>query len=123
MSEVSAADVRDLLMGYRFRGVREADYQQAIEDILAQRVEVPFEREVWLTRRDRIDFLFDGGLGIEVKVDDTRAKIIRQLGRYAQSERVTELLLASSRPSLVDNIPDVILGVPVMTLALRGALL
>lgn len=123
MSNPSAREVRELLMRYRFRGVTEADYQEIIEDTLNQHLTASFQREVWLTRRDRIDFLIDGGVGVEVKVDDTRARIIRQLGRYAQSESVSELLLVSPRPSLVAGIPEMILGVPVTTLALRGALL
>lgn len=119
---LTAIEVTALLRGFRFRGRSETDYQETIESIFKDR-EVAFEREVWLTPKDRIDFVLEGGLGIEVKVDDTRARIIRQLGRYAQSEKVSSLLLVSSRQTLVAGIPQEILGVSVRTLALRGAVL
>lgn len=108
------------LSRYRFTGRNERAYQDAIESVLTD-CGLEVEREVILTPQDRIDFMV-GGLGIEVKTDDTRARVIRQLGRYAGHERVQALLLVSSKPELALSIPPVIHDVSVRGLALRGRL-
>lgn len=56
-----------------------------------------FHREVRLTPEDVIDFVVDDRLGIEVKVDGSLSEVTRQLHRYAHSERVSELLLVTTR--------------------------
>jgi hypothetical protein len=114
--------VTDLLSSYRFSGRNEEDYQDAVEDVLVKQG-VQYEREVWLTPRDRIDFLVEPGWGVEVKVDGSRSEHLRQLGRYATSERVQGLVLASSRLALLADIPPAIHDVPLRTLHLRGRLM
>lgn len=52
-------------------------------------------REFRLSARDRIDVLV-GGVGVEVKIQGSRRDIFRQLERYAESEHVTALVLATS---------------------------
>jgi hypothetical protein len=59
--------------------------------------QVPYEAEVILAPSDRIDFLI-GRVGIEVKIGHPRRAILRQLERYARSDRVDTLLLVSSAP-------------------------
>lgn len=83
-------------------------------------VSVPFEREVVLTAKDRIDFLIGGELGLEVKVDGSLSDVTRQLHRYAQCERVTHLLLVSTRMRL-RSIPCELNGKRVDFLHLTGA--
>lgn len=58
---------------------------------------VPHEAEVTLSAADRIDFLV-GRVGVEVKIGQPRRAILRQLERYAGSDRLDELLLVSSAP-------------------------
>ena len=58
---------------------------------------LPYEAEVTLSAADRIDFLL-GRVGVEVKIGQPRRQILRQLERYAGSERLDELLLVSSAP-------------------------
>lgn len=58
---------------------------------------IPFEAELRLTAADRIDFLI-GRVGVEVKIGQPRRAILRQLERYAGSDRLDELLLVSSAP-------------------------
>lgn len=53
------------------------------------------QREVKLTARDRIDVLVDG-VGVEVKVQGSRRDIFRQLERYAESDQISALVLATS---------------------------
>jgi hypothetical protein len=63
---------------------------------------VPYEAEVSLSAADRIDFLV-GRVGVEVKIGQPRRQILRQLERYAGSDRLNELLLVSSAPFPADG--------------------
>ena len=58
---------------------------------------IPYKAEVILAPSDRIDFLV-GRVGVEVKIGHPRRAILRQLERYARSDRVDTLLLVSSAP-------------------------
>lgn len=83
-----------VLSGYLFRSTTEADLQHAISELLRAH-DIEHEREVQLgSRADRIDFLA-GDVGIEVKVDGGVNEVARQLQRYAQSDRVVHLVLAT----------------------------
>lgn len=93
---MTADEVVELLGRFRFRHTSEEDLQRAIAQVL-ERSGVPFRREVKLGPRDRIDFLLDGGVGIEVKVKGSATQAARQLQRYAKSDQVTELVLVTSR--------------------------
>lgn len=57
---------------------------------------ITFEREVRLTPEDRIDFLV-GGVGIELKIDGSGHRLLRQLSRYARSPRVERLIVVTTR--------------------------
>lgn len=113
-------EIVDLLNRHRFRGRDEEDYQDVIESVLVQS-QVPYLREEDLSATDRIDFLL-GSTGVEVKTKGSPSAITRQLSRYARSERINHLVLVSSRVRLL-QVPEVIHGVPVTTLALRGGML
>jgi hypothetical protein len=73
----------------------EADLGDQIAGRLAAKG-VEFEREVWLNNTDRIDFLV-GGVGLELKLKGPVSAVTRQLMRYAQSERVSSLVLVTTR--------------------------
>lgn len=79
-----------------------------------------FTREVVLGPRDRIDFMI-GDVGIEVKVGGGQTALIRQLHRYAQSQRVGRLLVVSTDPSLYP-LPATLGGVDIVTLLLDTCL-
>lgn len=71
---------------------------------------IRYEREVRLGDGDVIDFMFDGGLGMEVKLRGAgRMAIWRQLERYARHDSVKALLLASNTAM---GLPATILGKP-----------
>lgn len=81
---------------YRFRFASEAQLQESIEAALTD-AELGFVREERLTARDRIDFLCpEQMVGIEVKVDGATAAVEQQLARYAESDRVGELILITA---------------------------
>ena len=58
---------------------------------------ISYKAEVILAPSDRIDFLI-GRVGVEVKIGHPRRAILRQLERYAGSDRIDALLLVSSAP-------------------------
>lgn len=57
---------------------------------------IQFEREV-VVHGGRIDFLCQDGVGIEVKVDGSMAKLVRQIHAYLTDECIHELLVVTSR--------------------------
>lgn len=94
--------------------------QDAIAGVLSEHG-FTFSREARLTTSDVIDFLVDRA-GLEVKVDGSLSDVTRQLHRYAQSDRVSELLLVTTR-SKHRAMPASLSGKPVRVLhLLRGCL-
>ena len=91
---VQFADLRALLLGSTFHFQNEADLQEGFAMLLTAHG-VPFQREVRLSKKDRIDFLVDGGLGVELKVAMSAASVLRQLHRYAEHEEIAALLLVT----------------------------
>ena len=93
----------------------EYDLHRLVLDTLS-RQGVPFAHEVSLAPRCRID-LMCGGVGIEIKRGRVeRAKVLRQLTRYAACERVAGLILVTEK-SL--GMPREIGGKPVRVVCLN----
>ena len=93
----------------------EYDLHRRVMDTLS-RQGVPFAHEVSLAPRCRID-LMCGGVGIEIKRGRVeRAKVLRQLTRYAACERVAGLILVTEK-SL--GMPREIGGKPVRVVCLN----
>lgn len=107
----------DAIRRRRFRYVDEDELQRGLAAALeADGFEI--EREVILSPRDRIDILA-GRVGIEVKVAGQAASVVRQLERYAESDRVDELVLVTSRVRHL-AVPSEIGGKPVSVVAIAG---
>lgn len=95
MNELLQA-IRHALTHRRIPTTPESVLQERIAGILTS-ISVPFDREVHLSEKDRIDFLVGGHLGIEVKVDGGLSAVTRQVHRYAQHERIESLVLVTTR--------------------------
>ncbi len=54
------------------------------------------KREVDLGDGDVIDFMLAGGLGLEVKLKETKRAIYRQCERYCRHSQVSQLILVSA---------------------------
>lgn len=81
--------------------------------------ETVIERERRLGPRDIVDFLIDGRIVIEVKMNQAQPRaVVRQLERYAAHEGVEALLLATNRRVLL---PAVLAGKPVAQVSLGEA--
>lgn len=110
---LSTADLIAVFLGYRFTVSSEDDLQRAIAAAL-EKAGVPFEREVRLTPRERIDFL-SGGVGIECKIGGSPGNLARQVRRYCEHEDVDQVLVVTNQPSHA-SLPDHIEGKPVVVL-------
>lgn len=117
-TEALVERVRSVLTAMPLRTTVEALLQEQIAAALAAAA-LPFSREVHLSKKDRIDFLCGGALGLEVKVDGGVSDVTRQLHRYAQSERIARLVLVSTRMRLL-TIPRELNGKRVDFIHLAG---
>jgi len=116
---VKAIELARYLESFRYATSSEAALQEGIAESL-RRAGLAFEREVELLPGDRIDFLA-GPIGVEVKLTAGLSPVTRQLHRYAQSARVTELLLVTSSLRLA-RVPRFLNRKPVHVAALLGGL-
>ena len=93
---MSANQLLVALARYRIDSTTEASFQAGVERVL--RAEgITFEREVRLNDRDRIDFLLESGIGLELKTQGGENAVHRQLLRYAESDLIAELVLCTTR--------------------------
>lgn len=107
-----------LLRRNRFRLGHEDLLQQDVE-ALFRREGVPYQREFILGPADRVDFLVDGRIAVELKIRARKRVIYGQLVRYAAHDIVESLVLASVTPM---GIPPMANGkvVHVVPLGLSG---
>ncbi len=117
----TVAQLSDIIAARRYRFTDEDTLQRGIA-IALEAAGVRFEREMVLSPGERIDFLVDGGIGIEVKLAYPRNALLRQLQRYAQIEAVSQLLVVTTRSNL-SRLPTPLSGKPVSCLVLTGSAL
>jgi hypothetical protein len=91
---MTARELHALLSGYQLLSTDEATLQLAIAHCLDLHC-VTYEREVRLNADDRPDFMV-GDVAIEIKVGGSASAVLRQIHRYAQHDRVKEILLVST---------------------------
>jgi hypothetical protein len=77
---------------------------------------IAYRREARLMPGCRIDFLIDGGIGLEIKKGrPERLRVLRQLNRYAESGEVLALILLSERGV---SLPETVAGKKLVRLSL-----
>jgi hypothetical protein len=91
-------DVAGVLRSYRFSFTDESELHLGIGKALAE-AGINFEPEYGLGDAGRIDFFIDG-LGVEVKIKESRNSVMRQLMRYAKHDKITSLILVTTRNQL-----------------------
>lgn len=91
---LSASEVALTIGRGRFR---QGDEYRLHEDLAEHLIKagIAFKREVRLSPGNRIDFLCDGGLGIECKARARKREVFRQLERYAAEDAISALILVT----------------------------
>jgi hypothetical protein len=115
--ELMLVPITAALTNRSIRVSTELELQDQVGSLLSKSG-IAYEREVRLSGKDRIDFLV-GTIGLELKIDGTLANLTRQLDRYAASERISELLVVSTRLTLC-RVPTELRGKPVHTICVGG---
>jgi len=109
------------LRGFRFRFARERDLQDGVAAVLTQ-AGIGFVRERALGPRDRPDFLTEGGVAVEIKIQGSRAECLRQVARYATHSEVTAVLVVGT-PHWLSSLQCVLNGKPVLSLRMLDSLI
>jgi hypothetical protein len=93
--DVTIRKLRNVLGRYAFRYSSEMQLQERIADVLRNEG-FSFEREVELDAKSRADFLVDGCIVIEIKIDGDMGSALAQARRYSNINGVSGVLLASA---------------------------
>jgi hypothetical protein len=94
----------------------EYQLQNAIADTLTSKG-ISFAKEYKLGPRNRVDFMVDGGICLEVKKGKPyRAHVLKLLERYAASSKVTAIILAIERNM---DLPKEVNGKPCISFGLN----
>lgn len=117
-----AAEIAALLERHRFRFGSERELQDGVALAFA-RASVGHVREASLGGAGTIDFLVDGGVGVELKIGGALAEVTRQLHRYAGHADVRELVLVTSSARLGRHarLPETMQGKPLHVVHLLGS--
>jgi hypothetical protein len=103
--------VTDALGSVRFTCRDEAELQSAVAAVLDV-ARLPYQREVRLSARDRVDFMVGGELALELKVNTNQKSVLAQVLRYASHEQVRALVIGSTTHRAL-GIPTEAYGKPV----------
>lgn len=112
MSQYDYGPLLENLAGSKLGLTNETAAQDSIEEML-KRMGVGYEREASLSSKDRIDFLVEGKIGIEVKVSGSLTEVTRQVARYLDHDEVEGVVLVSTRPNHA-QVPRTLRGKTVM---------
>jgi hypothetical protein len=96
-TKLTAEEIVNRLYNSTFRFSDEKSLQQGI-GIVLENCGCAFKREAVLTSTERIDFLVEDGIGIEVKSEHMALNALqRQLKRYAMLAAIKELILVTTK--------------------------
>jgi len=93
----AVSSILGFLSSTRVRVSTEQAMQDDVQSILEQ-MNVTFIREARIGKKDIIDFLAVGGIGIECKVKKgwSKMQVYKQLERYCQSDQIKIIVLLTS---------------------------
>lgn len=90
--------INKILSGKRLNLQNEKALQVQLKEIFATH-SIPFAPEYRLDKNNIVDFMFHGGIAVEVKISTSYSKknMYRQCERYMQFEEVTAIILITAR--------------------------
>lgn len=94
---MTAAELAQILSGWRYRLGHEDLLQRDVRDVMANSG-ITFYREFRFNAGDRVDFFVDGHIALELKLKMQQRRIYRQLERYSLDDRVDSLVLMTLSP-------------------------
>lgn len=94
--EFTLRRIANTLPNYRYRFSDEKSLHEGIAKVLDE-IGLSYQREHIASKTDRFDFLIDGGIVIEAKVDGTWPSAIRQVDRYCVLEAVKAVVIVTSK--------------------------
>jgi hypothetical protein len=110
------SQITETLSACAFNCAAEIDLQDGIAEAL-RRGAIPFDREVHLGPEGQIDFVVPIGIGVEIKIKGSLASVTRQLHRYACCDRISSLILVTTR-MYHDQMPGEMNGKPLRVIHL-----
>jgi hypothetical protein len=109
--------VLEALRSHRFKYQNEKDLQKGIEEAF-KAAGIRFEREKPIgADGEVIDFLVDGGIGIEIKIKGSPTAVARQLLGYAECTEISVLVLVTGKARL-GRLPETLAGKKLHVVAL-----
>ena len=81
---------------YRYRFADENELHDGIATVL-DTIELNYQREYAASTADRFDFLLDGGVVIEAKVNGSLAQAVQQIDRYCKLEVVHGIAIVTTK--------------------------
>jgi hypothetical protein len=116
----TVGDVVGAITSWEYQPVDEYDLQCGVAAAMTA-ARIPFTAEHRLGPRDRLDFLVDGHIAVELKVAGTAAQLERQVRRYAADARVDAVIVVTTR-SRHAAAADPAGAVPIIVVHLPGVL-
>lgn len=106
LPNVTLTALHVLLSRNAYRYTHEIQLHDGVAIVLAA-AGITFRREVELDAKSRADFVIDGGVVVEVKIDGTLGSALHQARRYAHAPGVSGVLLASACTWARNTPPDI----------------
>lgn len=89
-------DIDRIISKKRFHGHNEKALQSSIAECLRKEA-IPFNAEHRLDDNNIVDFMFKGGIAMEVKIKGNKRAIYDQLERYSRFPEVEKIILITSQ--------------------------
>lgn len=106
-------ELASIVSKHKFKYSDEKELQDGLE-LLFSKKDVPYRREVRLSRNDILDFVIDIDvcIGIEVKIAGSQNALLRQINRYLAHDEIKAIFVIGS-PYWINNLPNILNNKPI----------
>ncbi len=109
--DILALGIRSAISEYHLTFREEVELQNHLQVVFTA-AHLNFEREFWLSEKDRVDFYINCEpfrIALEVKVGGGINAHLRQLKRYSLCPEVDAIILVATKPF---SVPETLSGIP-----------